>query len=105
MVLFQKSNFTRELPKTKAELRQILAEAVRNTQPTPGHRSKPAPKAKKDRRQGAPPAPSRDKSLTRAPRVAVARGSSGLDRRRPHISRTVAFGSYGVKSAVLSVRR
>jgi hypothetical protein len=35
MVLFQKSNFTRELPKTKAELRQILAEAVRNTQPRP----------------------------------------------------------------------
>jgi hypothetical protein len=47
MVLFKKSNFTRGLPKTKAELRQILAEAVRNTQPTPGHPSKPALKAKK----------------------------------------------------------
>jgi len=84
MVPFQKSNFTRELPK-------ILAEAVRNTQPTPGHRSKPAPKAKKR----SPPGRA---SSAFTHRVAVARGSSGLDRRRPHISRTVAFGSYGVKA-------
>jgi hypothetical protein len=47
MVQFQKSNFSRELPKTKAELRQILAEAVRNTRPSAGRRPKPAPKAEK----------------------------------------------------------
>jgi hypothetical protein len=53
MVQFQKSNFSRELPKTKAELRQILAEAVRNTRPSAGRRPKPAPKAeKKDRGEG-----------------------------------------------------
>jgi hypothetical protein len=32
MTQWQKS-FTREPPKTKAELREMLAEAVRNTQP------------------------------------------------------------------------
>ena len=36
----------RERAKTKAELREMLAEAVRNTQPEP----KRPPKAKKDRR-------------------------------------------------------
>ena len=43
MTQWQKS-FTREPPKTKAELREMLAEAVRNTQPKP----KRAPKDKKD---------------------------------------------------------
>src|SRR6202035_3546398 len=47
MVQFQKSNFTREPPKTKVELRLILAEAVRNTQPSAGHRPKPARKVEK----------------------------------------------------------
>jgi len=36
-------------PKTKAELREMLAEAVRNTQPQPEIK-KPVPKAKKGRR-------------------------------------------------------
>jgi hypothetical protein len=49
MVQFQKSNFTREPPKTKAELRQILAEAVRNTQPGARRRPRPATKAEMDR--------------------------------------------------------
>jgi len=31
---WQKSSFTREPPKTKAELCQMLTEAVRNTQPS-----------------------------------------------------------------------
>jgi hypothetical protein len=39
--------FTREPPKTKAELREMLTEAVRNTQPEP----KPPPKAERDRGQ------------------------------------------------------
>ena len=33
-------SFTRELPKTKAERRETLAEAVRNTQPEPKRQSK-----------------------------------------------------------------
>jgi hypothetical protein len=40
-------------PKTKAELREMLAEAVRNTQPQPQPQpeiKKPVPKAKKGRR-------------------------------------------------------
>jgi hypothetical protein len=42
-------------PKTKGELREMLAEAVRNTQPQPQPEiKKPVPKAKKGRRQ--PPA-------------------------------------------------
>jgi hypothetical protein len=45
MTQWQKS-FTREQPKTKAQLREMLAEAVRNTQPEPKRPSK----AKKDRR-------------------------------------------------------
>lgn len=44
MANWQKS-FKREPPKTKDELRQMLAEAVRNTQPV-GHGPKPLPKAK-----------------------------------------------------------
>jgi hypothetical protein len=44
MTQWQKT-FTRQPPKTKAELREMLAEAVRNTQP---ERKRP-PKANKDR--------------------------------------------------------
>jgi hypothetical protein len=47
MANWQKSSFTREPPKTKAELRQMLTEAVRNTQPSADHRPKRAPKATK----------------------------------------------------------
>ena len=42
---WQKSSFTREPPKTKAELRQMLTEAVRNTQPEP----KRPPQPKRER--------------------------------------------------------
>jgi hypothetical protein len=42
VVQLQKS-FTRKPPKTKAELREMLAEAVRNTQPEPER----PPKAKR----------------------------------------------------------
>jgi hypothetical protein len=49
MVQFQKSNFMREPPKTKVELREILAKAVRNTQPSAAHRPRPALKAGQDR--------------------------------------------------------
>jgi hypothetical protein len=45
MANWQKS-FTREPPRTKAELRQMLTEAVRNTQPSAGQRPKQLPKAK-----------------------------------------------------------
>jgi hypothetical protein len=45
MTNWQKTSFTREPAKTKAELRQMLTEAVRNTQPEP----KRPPKAKTDR--------------------------------------------------------
>jgi hypothetical protein len=41
---------TREPPKTKAELRQMLTEAVRNTQPAADDRPKHPTKAKKDQR-------------------------------------------------------
>jgi hypothetical protein len=44
MTQWQKS-FTRKPPKTKAELREMLAEAVRNTQPE----TKPRSKSKRDR--------------------------------------------------------
>jgi hypothetical protein len=43
------ASIQRQPPKTKAELRQMLAEAVRNTQPSAEHRPKHQPKAKKDR--------------------------------------------------------
>jgi hypothetical protein len=39
--------FTREPPKTKTELREMLTEAVRNTQPEP--KPKHPPKGKSDR--------------------------------------------------------
>jgi hypothetical protein len=44
MAQWQKS-FTRVPPKSKAELREMLAEAVRNTQPE----TKRQPKSKRDR--------------------------------------------------------
>jgi hypothetical protein len=47
MANWQQSNFTRVPPKTKAELRQMLAEAVRNTQPSADQRPKRLPKAKR----------------------------------------------------------
>jgi len=40
MAQWQKT-FTREPPKTKGELREMLAEAVRNTQPELKRQSKP----------------------------------------------------------------
>jgi hypothetical protein len=46
MANWQKSKFTREAPKTKAELRLMLTEAVRNTQPGADHGPKRLPKAK-----------------------------------------------------------
>jgi hypothetical protein len=48
MANWQKSSFTREPPKTKAELRQMLAEAVSNTQPSADHGPQHSAKAKKD---------------------------------------------------------
>jgi hypothetical protein len=39
---------TREPPKTKAELRLMLTEAVRNTQADADHRPKRSPKAEAD---------------------------------------------------------
>jgi type II secretory pathway component PulM len=45
MANWQKS-FTREAPKTKAELREMLTEAVRNTQSGADHGPKRLPKAK-----------------------------------------------------------
>jgi hypothetical protein len=47
MAQWQKSSSTREPTRTKAELRQMLAEAVRNTQPGASHGPKRPPKAKK----------------------------------------------------------
>ena len=41
-----KSSTTRQPPMTKDELRQMLAEAVRNTQPIAEQRPKRSPKAK-----------------------------------------------------------
>jgi hypothetical protein len=46
MVNRQKSS-TREPPKTKAELRRMLTEAVRNTKPSTDHGPKRLAKAKK----------------------------------------------------------
>jgi hypothetical protein len=42
------ASITRAPPKTKAELRQMLTEAVRNTQPSADQRPKLSPKTKKD---------------------------------------------------------
>jgi len=46
MADWQRSS-TREPPKTKAELRQMLTEAVRNTKPSPDHGPRRPAKAKK----------------------------------------------------------
>ena len=45
MAQWQKS-YTREPTRTKAELREMLTEAVRNTQPSSSHGPKRLPKAK-----------------------------------------------------------
>jgi deoxyxylulose-5-phosphate synthase len=42
------ASITRAPPKSKAELRQMLTEAVRNTQPSAERRPKHSPKAEKD---------------------------------------------------------
>jgi hypothetical protein len=42
------ASITRAPPKTKAELRQMLTEAVRNTQQGAEHRPKLSPKTKTD---------------------------------------------------------
>jgi hypothetical protein len=42
------ASITRAPPKTKAELRQMLTEAVRNTQPGADRTPKHAPNTKKD---------------------------------------------------------
>jgi deoxyxylulose-5-phosphate synthase len=42
------ASITRAPPKSKAELRQMLTEAVRNTQPSAERRPKHAPKTEKD---------------------------------------------------------
>jgi hypothetical protein len=47
MAHWHQSSFTREPTKTKAELRQMLTEAVRNTEPSADHGAKRAPTAKK----------------------------------------------------------
>jgi hypothetical protein len=47
MVGWQKTGFTREPPKTKAELRQMLTEAVRNTQTSTDEERKRLPKGEK----------------------------------------------------------
>jgi hypothetical protein len=47
MVGGQKTGFTREPPKTKAELREILTEAVRNTQASADNEPSRLPKAEK----------------------------------------------------------
>jgi hypothetical protein len=41
---------TREPPKTKAELREMLADAVRNTQGSGDHKPKRSPKVEVDQR-------------------------------------------------------
>jgi hypothetical protein len=43
-----KASTTRQPPMTKAELRLMLTEAVRNTQPAADQRPKRSPKAKDD---------------------------------------------------------
>lgn len=43
------ASITRAPPKTKAELRQMLTEAVRNTQADTAEAARPPPKVKKDR--------------------------------------------------------
>jgi hypothetical protein len=48
MMAHWQASITRAPPKTKAELRQMLTEAVRNTQPSAEHSPKHSPKTKKD---------------------------------------------------------
>jgi hypothetical protein len=43
------ASIARQAPKTKSELRQMLAEAVRNTQSSAAPRPKQPPNAEKDR--------------------------------------------------------
>jgi len=52
MTNWQTSNSEREPTKTKAELRQMLAEAVRNTQPGVEHGEVPAEGQKRSRLDG-----------------------------------------------------
>jgi len=52
MANWQRSSFTREPSKTKAELRQMLAEAVRNTQPRADY-GRSAVEGQKDRGWGS----------------------------------------------------
>jgi hypothetical protein len=47
MVGWQKTGFTREPPKTKAELREMLTEAVRNTQASADNELGRLPKTQK----------------------------------------------------------
>ena len=47
MAHWQKSKMTRQAPKTKAELRDMLTEAVRNTSPGADHAPKRPPTPKK----------------------------------------------------------
>jgi hypothetical protein len=47
MVGWQKTGFTREPPRTKAELRLMLTEAVRNTQASADNERKRLPKVEK----------------------------------------------------------
>jgi hypothetical protein len=47
MAHWQKSTYTREPTRTKAELRQMLAEAISNTHPSADHGPQRLPKAKK----------------------------------------------------------
>jgi hypothetical protein len=49
-VAYWQASITREPPKTKAELRQMLTEAVRNTKASADH----GPKAKKIAAEAAP---------------------------------------------------
>jgi len=44
---YRQASIPRQPPKTKAELRQMLAEAVRNTKLSADHEPKRGPKAKK----------------------------------------------------------
>jgi len=53
-VAYWQASITREPPKMKAELCQMLTEAVRNTQASADHRPKRLPKAKKIAAETAP---------------------------------------------------
>ena len=47
IMAYWQASITRAPPKTKAELRQMLAEAVRNTKPSADHQAKRLSKTKK----------------------------------------------------------